>query len=103
EFTRQVESEWEQLRGGPGTVPREEIARIAAHFVDPPYREFARDSVDHRVAAADSRPFARWVERNVRAHKRRGYAIVTLSLKRTGTPPGDVTASQMDAIAGVAH
>jgi sulfite reductase (NADPH) hemoprotein beta-component len=102
EFTRQVESEWEQLRGGPGTVPREEIARIAAHFVDPPYREFARDSVAHRAAVADSRPFARWVERNVRAHKRRGYAIVTLSLKRTGTPPGDVTASQMDAIAALA-
>ncbi len=102
EFTRQVEAEWERLRGGPGTVPREEIARIAAHFVDPPYREFARDSVAHRAAVADSRPFARWVERNVRAHKRRGYAIVTLSLKPTGTPPGDVTASQMEAIATLA-
>ncbi|HEX9302409.1 MAG TPA: nitrite/sulfite reductase, partial [Casimicrobiaceae bacterium] len=102
EFTRQVEAEWERLRGGPGTVPREEIARIAAHFVDPPYREFARDSVAHRAAVADSRPFARWVERNVAAHKRRGYAIVTLSLKPTGTPPGDVTASQMEAIATLA-
>ena len=97
-----MEAEWEQLRGGPGTVPREEIARLAAHFVDPPYREFARDSVAHRAAVADSRPFARWVERNVRTHKRRGYAIVTLSLKRTGTPPGDVTASEMDAIATLA-
>ena len=102
EFTRQVEAEWERLRGGPGTVPREEIARITAHFVDPPYREFARDSVAHRAAVADSRPFARWVERNVRAHKRRGYAIVTLSLKPTGTPPGDVTASQMEAIGTLA-
>ena len=94
EFTRQVEAEWERLRDGPGTVPREEIARLAAHFADPPYREFARDSVAYRAALADSRPFARWAERNVRAHKRRGYAIVTLSLKRTGTPPGDVTASR---------
>ena len=32
-------------------------------------------------------------------HKRTGYAIVTLSLKKTGVPPGDVTAGQMDAIA----
>jgi len=102
EFTRQVEAEWERLQGGPGTVPREEIARLAAHFADPPYREFTRDSVAHRAAVADSRPFARWVERNVRAHKRRGYAIVTLSLKRAGTPPGDVTATQMDAIAALA-
>ncbi len=102
EFARQVEAEWERLRGGPGTVPREEIARLAAHFADPPYREFVRDSVAHRAAVADSRPFARWVERNVRAHKRRGYAIVTLSLKRTGTPPGDVTADEMEAIAALA-
>ena len=26
-----------------------------------------------------------------------GYAAVTLSLKKTGVPPGDVTAEQMDA------
>ncbi len=102
EFTRQVEAEWEHLRGGPGTIPREEIARLAAHFTDPEYREFARDSVAFRAAVADSRPFARWVERNVRSHKRRGYAIVTLSLKRTGVPPGDATASEMDAIAALA-
>ena len=102
EFTRQVEAEWERLKGGPGTVPREEIARLATHFADPPYREFARDNVAYRAAIADSRPFARWAERNVRTHKSRGYAIVTLSLKRTGTPPGDVSASEMDAIATLA-
>jgi sulfite reductase (NADPH) hemoprotein beta-component len=102
EFTRQVEDEWASLRGGPGTVPDEEIARLAGHFVDPAYREFTRDSVAYRAALADSRPFSRWASRNVRAHKRRGYAIVTLSLKRTGTPPGDATAAEMDAIAELA-
>ena len=45
---------------------------------------------------------ARRAERNVRGHKRRGYAMVTLSLKRTGVPPGDATASEMDAIAALA-
>ena len=99
EFTRQVEAEWEHLRGGPGTVPDAEIARLAACFVDPPYREFERDSVAYRAAIADSRPFSRWAERNVKRHKRKGYAIVTLSLKRTGSPPGDVTADELDAIA----
>jgi sulfite reductase (NADPH) hemoprotein beta-component len=102
EFTRQVEAEWESLRDGPGTVPRTEIARLAEHFGEPAYREFARDSVAYRAAVADSRPFSRWAERNVRPHKRKGYAIVTLSLKRTGVPPGDVTASDMDAIAALA-
>ncbi len=35
-------------------------------------------------------------------HKVAGYAIVTLSLKKTGVPPGDVTSDQMDAIADLA-
>ena len=101
-FAHQVETEWEHLRGGPGTVPPGEIARLAGFFTDPPYRDFARDSVAYRAAIADSRPFSRWADRNVRKHKRRGYAVVTLSLKQTGTPPGDVTALQMEAIADLA-
>jgi len=101
-FAREVEREWERLRGGPGTVPDGEIARLAAHFVDPPYADLARPSVDYQSALADSRPFSRWAARNVAAHKRTGYAIVTLSLKRTGVPPGDMTADQMDAVAGLA-
>ena len=102
EFRRQVDAEWARLEGGPGTVPDEEIARLAAHFVDPAYREFGRDNIGYRAARADSRPFSRWAERNVKAHKRNGYAIVVLSLKRTGTPPGDATADEMDAIAAIA-
>jgi sulfite reductase (NADPH) hemoprotein beta-component len=102
EFTRQVEAEWSHLAGGPGTVPDGEIERLAAHFTAPPYRRFRRDSVAYRAALADSRPFARWAERNVRAHKRRGYASVVVSLKRTGTPPGDATADEMDALAALA-
>src|SRR5262249_1352570 len=35
-------------------------------------------------------------------HKRAGYAIVTLSLKPEGGPPGDATAAQMEAIAALA-
>ena len=35
-------------------------------------------------------------------HKVAGYAAVTLSLKKTGVPPGDVTSGQMEAIAALA-
>jgi sulfite reductase (NADPH) hemoprotein beta-component len=38
----------------------------------------------------------------VHGHKVPGYAAVTLSLKKTGVPPGDVTSQQMEAIAGLA-
>src|SRR4029079_505406 len=54
------------------------------------------------LALGRDRRFAAWAHRNVHAHKMPGYAAVTLSLKRTGVPPGDVTADQMDAIADLA-
>src|SRR4030095_11956734 len=51
---------------------------------------------------ADNRGFANWAQRNVHPHKVPGYAIVTLSLKKTGIPPGDATSDQMDAVAALA-
>jgi sulfite reductase (NADPH) hemoprotein beta-component len=44
-------------------------------------------------------PFLRWLDRNVHAHQIEGYRAVTLSLKRAGLPPGDVTSAQMEAAA----
>jgi sulfite reductase (NADPH) hemoprotein beta-component len=38
----------------------------------------------------------------VKAHKVPGYAAVVLSLKKTGVPPGDATAEQMDYMADLA-
>ena len=46
--------------------------------------------------------FARWHANSVAPHKAKGHAIVTLSLKPVGGPPGDATADQMDAIADLA-
>jgi sulfite reductase (NADPH) hemoprotein beta-component len=101
-FARDVEAEWEQLAGGPATVPDEEIERLAAHFPAPPYEAFAGDDPGFRSELADNRAFANWAQRNLHPHRIPGYAIVTLSLKKTGVPPGDVTSDQMDAIADLA-
>ncbi len=101
-FAQNVEAEWEHLKGGPATVPDEEIARIAAHFTPPPYATLAGDDAGFRSAVADNRAFSNWVKRNVFPHKVPGYAIVTLSLKKTGVPPGDATSDQMDAVADLA-
>jgi sulfite reductase (NADPH) hemoprotein beta-component len=103
EFARQVEAEWAQLAGGPGTIPDAEVDRVAAHFRPPRYQALRGDSIAYRSALADSRPFSRWVERSVRRHKRDGYASVVVSLKPTGTAPGDVTADQLDALADLAE
>ncbi len=101
-FAQHVETEWKRLQGGPATVPDEEIERIASHFLPPPYETFSGDDAGFRSAAADNRGFANWVKRNVFRHKVPGYAVVTLSLKKTGVPPGDATSDQMDAVADLA-
>ena len=101
-FAQRVDAEWERLKGGPATVPDAEIARIAAHFTPPPYEILGGDDTGFRSAIADNRGFANWVKRNVFPHKQPGYAIVTLSLKKTGVPPGDATSDQMDTVADLA-
>ena len=98
-FRAEVEADWARLKDGPATVTREEIERIAARFTRPLYERHA--NVDLSGVAVPG--FAAWVKRNVHPHKVPGYAAVTLSLKKTGVPPGDVTADQMDAIAALAE
>ena len=101
-FAADVEAEWAHLAGGTATVPVEEFDRLHAFFVPLPYERLAGDDAAFRAAAADHRPFANWVARNVHPHRVPGYAIVTASLKATGVPPGDLTAGQMDAVAELA-
>jgi sulfite reductase (NADPH) hemoprotein beta-component len=101
-FAAEVEAEWSGAAGGPGTVPDEEFARLAAFFEPHAYESLPGDDFGYRAAIADNRAFANWVKRNVHPHKVPGYAVVTLSLKKTGIPPGDVTSDQMDAIANLA-
>ncbi len=101
-FARHVEADWERIRGGPGTVPEEEIRRLSKAFTAPPYEPLPGDDPGYRAAIADNRAFGNWVKRNVFTHKVAGYAAVTLSLKKTGVPPGDATSDQMDAVADLA-
>ncbi len=101
-FRREVEDEWAHLKDGPATLIAEEIARVEARFTRHQYRPLpARDAGFDAKVGAD-KAFAAWAKRNVHPHKVSGYAAVTLSLKKTGVPPGDVTADQMDAIASLA-
>jgi sulfite reductase (NADPH) hemoprotein beta-component len=102
QFTADVEAEFAHDAGGPGTVPAGEIERLATFFTPPAYHALPGDDVGFRAAVADNRGFANWTRRNVHEHRVPGYAIVTLSLKKTGVPPGDATSDQMDAVADLA-
>jgi sulfite reductase (NADPH) hemoprotein beta-component len=102
EFAREVEEEWALAKDSPSTITDEEFARVAAHFAPAPYEPPSDDDQALAFALAADRAFARWHERNVHGHRRPGYAAVTLSLKRTGVPPGDITAEEMEAVADLA-
>ncbi len=101
-FRAQVENEWSHLKGGAATLTSDEVQRIEKRFTRPAYRKSDALSPDYVLALATDKAFSNWVRRNVQAHKVAGYAAVTLSLKKTGAPPGDATADQMDAIAELA-
>ena len=96
-FRDEVEAEWAQLKDGPATLTDEKVRAAEARFTRPAYEKLGT------YPNSSSAPqFDAWKKRNVHPHKVPGYAAVTLSLKKTGVPPGDVTSEQMEAIAGLA-
>ena len=101
-YRDEVEAEWAQLVDGPGTLTKGTVDGIASRFTQSAYRVLPAQDFELRTFLDAERAFARWHGRNVHAHRVPGYAAVTLSLKRPGVPPGDVTADQLDAIAEMA-
>jgi sulfite reductase (NADPH) hemoprotein beta-component len=100
-FRDQVEAEWALIKGGLDTITPEQVAAIGQRFTQPNYSTAPGrdDSAEH---AASDKAFAYWLRTNRHAHKVPGYAAITISLKATGVPPGDITADQMDAVADLA-
>jgi sulfite reductase (NADPH) hemoprotein beta-component len=102
EFTRQVEEEWKHLKDGPNTITQAELDRVASFFVDPTYEKLNDRDAGFDAKLAENGAFSSWAKRCVHAHKIPGYAAVTLSLKKTGVPPGDCTSEQMEKVADLA-
>jgi len=98
-FKAQVDAEWEQIKDSPSTVPATELRRLRDFFRPPAFGQQA----DANTMLADQRlthrDFDRWVKHNVTPHRADGYAVVTLSTKSIGVPPGDVSSDQIDAVA----
>ena len=87
-------------------IPQAELDRVSSHFVAPAGLTVGLRRVKPAAAgdahAAHGPAFARWLQRNVQAHRLPGLRAVTLSLKRAGQAPGDATADQMDLAAELA-
>ncbi|MBB5047496.1 sulfite reductase (NADPH) hemoprotein beta-component [Rhodopseudomonas rhenobacensis] len=100
-FRDEVEEEFLQIGDGPLTLDDAMIEEIRSRFTYPAYAKLSDNPEELTKASADP-GFAAWLANSVAPHKQQGYAIVTLSLKPVGAPPGDATAEQMDAIADLA-
>ena len=102
-FKARVDEEWAHLKGSPSTLTDDQVAGMEAHFQPPKYPERPGATAALAADRLKDADFARWVRHNVSPHKQAGYAIATLSTKETGTPPGDVSDRQMEAVAGWAE
>ncbi|MGD9832938.1 MAG: nitrite/sulfite reductase [Piscinibacter sp.] len=90
----------DDVDGAAHRIPAAELERVKASFVLPQGVSEAGAAPAWPKQASGA--FARWLQRNVHAHRLVGYRAVTLSLKRAGQPPGDVTTAQMEAAAALA-
>ena len=103
-FFDQVNEEYRKILaddvgGTAHIIPQAEFDRVAAYFTRPGKVRPAIGGFDPNRTGAAPVAFLRWLDRNVHAHQIEGYRAVTLSLKRPGLPPGDVTSAQMEAAA----
>jgi sulfite reductase (NADPH) hemoprotein beta-component len=101
-FRRDVEAEFEASANEPLDLDPKEEARIRSFFAMPSYEKLPTVDAALTQKLADDASFRDWHDRNIVAHKQAGYAIVNISLKPLGLPPGDCTADQMDAVADLA-
>jgi sulfite reductase (NADPH) hemoprotein beta-component len=100
-FAAEVDEEWRAMSDTALVVDDAVIEDIRSRFSYPAYEKLPHMPEELKKAAHDPL-FERWRRNSVFTHKVQGYAIVTLSLKPIGGPPGDATADQMDALADLA-
>ena len=101
-FRQDVEAEWSQIRNTGLVLDPAEVERVRRYFAPPDYDAEASRDPGFEQWLKDDKDFATWVRHNVAEHKVPGYRNVYLALKQPGTPPGDITADQMDAVADLA-
>ena len=100
-FAAEVEDEWLKMRDSALALDQADVEDIRSRFTYPAYERLPPMPDELKKAAHDP-AFEAWRRNSVAPHKVPGYAIVTLSLKPVGGPPGDATADQMDAVADLA-
>jgi sulfite reductase (NADPH) hemoprotein beta-component len=101
-FGELVETEWAQIKDSGLVLDAAEVERVRRYFAPPLYDPAAADDASFGQWLKADRAFAAWVRYNVADHKVAGYRNVFVALKDPSTPPGDISADQMDAVADLA-
>lgn len=100
-FTTLVENEWLRIRDEM-LLSDESIEAMKAQFTPPAYDASASDDKSLAQHLANDASFAKWFKHNTTDHRISGYRAVFVSLKAPDSPPGDITADQLDALADLA-
>ncbi|TXJ05453.1 MAG: nitrite/sulfite reductase [Acinetobacter sp.] len=98
-FAEKVEAEFEHTREALKIQP-EILKKLDEEFTPFAYQDLADQ--DFSALFAEYPKFKQWYNVNTNAHKVKGYRIVTISLKRAGVAPGDMTSEEMNLIADLA-
>src|SRR5690554_6799013 len=101
-FAEKVEAEWAHIKDSPTRLTPDAIRKFQGYFTEPAYEALENATALLGEQRFENREFDKWLTHNVSEHKKPGYASVTLTLKKTGTPPGDVTDYQLEQIADLA-
>ncbi|MFQ3282191.1 nitrite/sulfite reductase [Reinekea sp.] len=101
-FQAAVENEWQPIIASQDRLTDEEIERVSQHFIDPSYEQLQDETSALAQLRFEHKEFDNWLSHNIEAHKKPGYAAVTVSVKKPGHAPGDITSTQLDSLADIA-
>ena len=101
-FAELVEAEWAHIKDSENTLTAELITQMKSYFTEPDYETLNNECAEFDAKIAESKGFANWIQQNIAEHKKPGYTIVTLAIKRAGHAPGDITDIQLDKVAELA-
>ncbi|MEL0305055.1 MAG: nitrite/sulfite reductase, partial [Rhodobiaceae bacterium] len=101
-FADSVTTEWGLIKDSATDLSEPEYRRIADYFAPPDLAAASPVPLVLAQAMRHDAGFARWVRQNGLPHRLPGHANAVVSLKSAGRPPGDASASEMEAIAGLA-
>ena len=109
-FAKLVDAEWEaHTKDGALTLTDANFDKASSFFTEPDYLSFDALQVQSELQQTldSDKNFANWYQQNTVAHKIAGYRAVVISLKAglvngKYVPSGDISESQMDALADLA-